>query len=64
MDKRYEYRIVTAESKACYATKEINERAAEGFRVISCMCAGPEPGFCVCWVWTMEREIPPVHPYR
>jgi hypothetical protein len=59
--RHYEYRVVQADGLK-WAEDEINKLAAEGFRVIKCAGAGTE--FTKTWMWTLEREVLPDHPYR
>jgi len=59
--RHYEYRIVEANGPGS-AEDAINELATEGFRVIQCAGAGSQ--LSKTWMWTLEREILPDHPYR
>lgn len=62
-EKIYEYRIVShyigTTTGDAAAMSAINELARQGFRVIAC-AGDSHSNMC----WTLEREVPPAHPYR
>jgi hypothetical protein len=60
-DKRFEYRLVwSVTNKSDIAQEELNSLGSKGFRVVCMAAKGETTGWC----WTLEREIPPAHPYR
>lgn len=59
--RHYEYQVIKGEVPEAVAM-QLNELAAEGFRVIA--CAGAGNNYSKQWIWTLEREILPDHPYR
>ena len=59
--RHYEYRLIKGETPNDIVML-LNELATEGFRVIECAGAGTE--LSKTWIWTLEREILPDHPYR